>query len=570
MKTIIKKKSVLLFKVLLLFFMVFYSVNSFAQPLWQIYPYSPPGSVLTFPYDDGYHPDASTLTEWWYINLHLIGSSPQYKQYDVMLVYFRFANMRIFNISESSGTFHSNVLQLYPTFTFQLNNWDLTYTVPLLINDFSKWTYPVDNISYKYDFFAEEPSNDDMLNVTVTSNRAPLVVGGDGFIPLGNQGDSSFYYSYTNMKTEGTIRYNGVDDIITSGVAWIDRQWGPFTVGVNADNKYEWFSLQMDKQGTILGQPQTPSEFNIWQIFSDTSSIPYSPEWRMVSSIFPDNTQDTSSTFFFERTGYWHDIANNKYYSSRWRFIEPNHGVSIDVIPNIANQIVDVTLFKFWEGSTTLKGTVNNLPVEGVGFAELVADHNFEIILPSVPSGLNVTSYSDHYSLNWIACTPGTYPIGGYRIYRSPNNNGYWQYIATTSNLFYDDYSAASDSSYFYTVTSFDNQTATSASNYATPVPAYPSGINVVDNKNIFLKIYPNPTSGKIAVTISSGSIDKIEIYNVMREKVYSSLVYFPVTKAPMTIDMSLYPNGVYFIRLQTREEIFNQKFILQKGSIKH
>jgi len=534
---------------------------SFSQ--WQTYPYSPPNSVLTFPNDDGLHPAASTKTEWWYINLHLIGSAPQHKEYDVMLVYFRFYNMRIFNISESSGTFNSSVLQLTPILTAQLNKWDLTYTSLPSVNDYSKATYSVDGIPYKYNFYAVDPTHNDMLNVTVTSNRTPLVVGGDGFMLLGNNGDSTYYYSYTNMKVNGTIKYNNVTDTITSGIAWIDRQWGPFTVGVNTSNKYEWFSMQADQPNAILGQPQAPSEYNIWQIYSDTNSVAYRPEWRMVSSIFPDNTQDTSSSFFYERTGYWHDAVNNKYYSSRWRLIDPKHGVNIDMTPKISNQVIDVTMFKFWEGTTSLKGTVNDLPITGVGFAELVQNHNSNIALPSVPTGLTVTPQTGYNELSWTASTAGTYPVGGYRIFRSPNNNGYWQYLATTTNLSYNDNSAQPDSSYYYSVTSFDNQTATSASNYATAVYASPLlGVNYIYGATSFLKTFPNPSTGKFTVTNSSSNLIVLEIYNVLGEKVY--VINNLKQQAVNEIDISKSPKGMYFVKIYTGEKIYSEKIVIQ------
>ena len=532
---------------------------SYAQ--WQKYPYSPANSVLNFPNDDGYHSQSSTKTEWWYINLHLVGSAPSYKKYDVMLVYFRFYNMRIFNISESSGTFHSNVLQLTPTFVPQLDKWDLTYTVLGQVNDYSHSTYPTDNKPYQYVFHAEEPVKNDRLDVTVTSNRAPLVVGGDGFVPIGNGGDSSFYYSYTNMKVEGKIRYNGIDDSITSGIAWIDRQWGPFTVGVNPNNKYEWYSLQVDKPNIVLGTPQTPSEFNVWQVFSDTSSIPYLPEWRMASSIFPDDSQDTSSTYFFERTIYWHDAANNTYYPSGWRIIEPKHGVNIDVVPKISNQIVDVQLFKFWEGGGTLKGTVNNQPVEGVGFAELVADHKSKIVQPGIPAGLTITHPPDHFSLTWTPSTAGTYPIGGYRIFRSTDNNGYWQYIASTSDLFYDDYSAVPGTDYYYTVTSFDNQTATSASDYATAVYTSSSlgiqanriapigeGVELLDN-------YPNPFASetKLAFKVNARANARLYVTNMLGQTVISIFNGIATEgEHDFTLDASKLGSGTYYCNLET------------------
>jgi len=58
--------------------------------------------------------------------------------------------------------------------------------------------------------------------------------------------------------------------------------------------------------------------------------------------------------------------------------------------------ICEFSIFKFWEGSTTIKGTVNNQPIEGVGFAELVADYNYEIITPSVPSVLTNNSFLEY------------------------------------------------------------------------------------------------------------------------------------------------------------------------------
>lgn len=544
-----------------LFIVAFFGLTS-AQP----YPYYPPGSVLTFPDDDGKHTDLNTTTEWWYLNMHLIGSAPLFKEYDVMLCYFsKPATMRIFNIADPvSGTFHTDVNQTPFVFSQQADHWELTYNIPFQISDYSNWTYPTDSITFKYVFHAEEPVNDDRLDVTVTSNRYPLVVGGNGYVALGDQGDSSYYYSYTNMKAEGIIRYNGVDDNITSGIAWIDRQWGPFMVGINSDNKYEWFSLQLDKPNTVLGIPQTPSEFNIWQIFSDSTSVPYQPQWRTASAIYPDNTQDTSSSFFFERTGYWYDSTNGTYYSNGWRLIEPEKGVNVDITPEISNQVIDVTLFKFWEGGTTLKGTVNNLAVEGVGFAELVAAYNFQIIPPSAPTGLAASSYSDHNSLNWLASAAGTYPVSGYRIYRSVNNYGYWQYLATTSNLFCDDYSASADSSYYYTVTSFDNQTATSASNYASPVHTSQTGINSPDKQGEFLKIFPNPANGKINIVFNKPLNEdfSVRIENVCGKSVFANNYSSKSSNAGFEIDLSEFTNGLYIVKISCKSGILIDKIL--------
>ena len=539
-----------------------FTMSAFSQ--WQSYPFSPPGSVLSFPIDDGKHLALNTNTEWWYINLHLVGSAPAFKKYDIMLCYFsKPANMRIFNIADpGTGIFHTDVNQTPFAFSQLTGHWELTYTIPFSINDYSKWTFPTNNKTFSYVFHAESPNNNDGLDITVTSNRTPLIVGGNGFMPIGGAGDSSFYYSLSNMKVEGTIKYGGAVDNISSGIGWIDRQWGPFTVGINSSNMYEWFSLQVDKPGTTLGIPQTPSEFNIWQIFSDSTNVPYNRAYRLVSGIYPDDSQDTISSFIFERTGYWYDPVNHKYYSQGWRLINPAKGINIDMVPAIQNQVINVTLFKFWEGSTLLKGTVGNQPVDGLGFAELVAARNTPIVNPSVPGNLIITPFSNYYSLNWSASTQGTYPIGGYRVFRSATNDGHWRYVATTTGLSYNDYSAPADTGYFYTITSFDNQTHTSASVYASPVWVDPLiiGVHDISRSNRSIQIYPNPANDKIFIELPDFKNTSIAINRIDGQLMQKISLQAEKTK----IDISNLSKGIYFIQVTNGRETVVRKLIKQ------
>jgi len=541
----------------LIIFSFFLTINVFSQN-WMQYPYNPVNSTISFPLDDGMH-SANTNTEWWYINLHLIGSAPNFKKYDVMLCYFsKPANMRIFNIAApESGLFDTDVNQTPSALTEQTGHWQLTYN-PFFISDYSNWTYPADSIPYRYFFHAENPFpyNGDGLDITVTGLRPPLNVGGDGYIPIGDQGDYSFYYSYTNMKVEGSIKFDNTTDIITSGIGWIDRQYGPFTVGINTANQYEWYSMQLDKPGVTWGTPQTPSEYNIWQIYNDTNNIPAVPACRSISAIYADDSQDTTSNFIFERTSYWHDVTNNVYYSSSWRMINPAQDINLDMTPTITNQVIDVILFKFWEGGTVIKGVVQGQNVDGVGFAELVAKHNSNIIVPSVPTGLNISYITDHYALNWNASTQGTYPIGGYRIYRATTNDGYWKYIATTTALSYNDYTVIPDTSYYYTISSFDNQTAVSASGYAASIAVENKEISVTNNT---IRVYPNPANNLITIDISEFAISNntvIELLNVNGELLKSQLML----KSKTQLDISALSSGIYILKVTDNKNVVVKK----------
>jgi predicted secreted hydrolase len=529
---------------------------------WQTYPYSPLNTVLSFPADDGKHASASTTTEWWYTNLHVIGSAPDYKVYDVMLAYFnKPGSMRIFNMAmPGTGVFHTNVINLQaPTaLSAKTGHWEFTYTVPSLsVHDTSKWTFPTDGIPYRYHFHTENPADNDGLDVTLTGNRPPLNVGGDGFIPIGSSGDSSFYYSYTNLKVEGTIKFGGINDVITSGIAWIDRQWGPFTVGYNPNNLYEWFSMQLDKPGIKWGSPQMPSEFNIWQIFSDTNNVPLHSSSRLLSTMYADKSQDTTSGFIYERTSYWYDQANKVYYSSGWRLINPKQNITLDMTPTIPNQVVNVTLFKFWEGATNVTGVVQNQKVEGIGFAELVAKHKYEIKTPSAPSGLLISGFTDHNTISWNTSQQGTYPVGGYRVFRSASNNGHWKYLATTTQLHYDDYTATRDSTFYYTVTSFDNQTATSASAYATGIQLGIHPVPAIDNS---VNIFPNPAKNKITINCAGKPYLNVFIYNTAGQLMLKHSIH----KGANDIDIHNLSKGEYIIKLTGSSPVMQQKLIVE------
>jgi predicted secreted hydrolase len=546
-------------KILFAFIIItsFFSITVFSQN-WQQYPYSPVGSTISFPLDDGPH-TTNTTTEWWYINLHLIGSAPAFKKYDVMLCYFsKPANMRIFNIADpESGLFDTDVNRTQFALSEQAGHWGLTYS-PMFISDYSNWTYPTDNVPYRYVFHAENPFpyNGDELDITVTGNRPPLNVGSDGYIAIGDQGDFSYYYSYTNMTVVGSIKFNGTTDVISSGIGWIDRQYGPFTVGINTANQYEWYSMQLDKPGVTWGTPQTPSEFNIWQIYNDTNNIPISSECRSVSAIYPDNSQDTTSDFIYERTSYWYDATNNVYYSSSWRMINPAQDLNLDMTPTITNQVIDVTLFKFWEGGTVIKGIVQGQPVDGVGFAELVAKHNSAMVCPSIPTGLHVSYQTNHYQINWNASTAGTFPIGGYRVYRSTSNDGYWKYIGTTTGLTYNDYAASTDTLYYYTVSSFDNQTAISASGYAAAITNIK---NITEDDNSIM-VYPNPANNQITIdfpAFTTNNNTKMELLNLDGKLLKNK----NIVKSKTQLDVSDLPSGIYVLKLTDNNGIMVKRF---------
>ncbi len=77
---------------------------------------------------------------------------------------------------------------------------------------------------------------------------------------------------------------------------------------------------------------------------------------------------------------------------------------------------------------------------------------------------------------------------------------------------------------------------------------------------NDAITIFPNPTSGVLninAVEVNSS----VELFNVIGDKVYTA----NLTKGNNTLDLSALANGVYFVKLNSNDQIITKKVVLTK-----
>ena len=105
-----------------------------------------------------------------------------------------------------------------------------------------------------------------------------------------------------------------------------------------------------------------------------------------------------------------------------------------------------------------------------------------------------------------------------------------------------------------YTVTVTDANTCA----YTTSVTVYClTGISD-HNPGTDIEIYPNPTSGKFTMNMTS---DNVEIYNALGKIVYSK----PPAQNISSIDLSAQPCGVYFLRVTTQKGMVCKKVVIQR-----
>ncbi len=86
------------------------------------------------------------------------------------------------------------------------------------------------------------------------------------------------------------------------------------------------------------------------------------------------------------------------------------------------------------------------------------------------------------------------------------------------------------------------------------------SGINEVKN-NTTVNVYPNPTSGKVTIDFSQSATGRIEIYNIVGEKIYESAIQAEKTE----IDLGNQAKGIYFYQvISERNQVAVGKLAVQ------
>ena len=111
-----------------------------------------------------------------------------------------------------------------------------------------------------------------------------------------------------------------------------------------------------------------------------------------------------------------------------------------------------------------------------------------------------------------------------------------------------------------YSVTMADGNGCTNSSTVQVAVDQC-TGIQT-SSADALILITPNPSNGIFTVSqMGVNNISKVEIINMLGAKVYSA----NINADKAEINISKYPDGIYFLRLETNKGIFGRKIILGK-----
>ncbi len=186
----------------------------------------------------------------------------------------------------------------------------------------------------------------------------PIVLHGDaGLSRKGEEpGNASFYFSFTRLPTNGTMRVNG-EAVAVSGTSWYDREWSTSQLAEGVTG-WDWFAVQLD-DGTDVMLFQLRRADGSAALRGGTLVDGAGVSRALAEDEVVLRVADT-----------WSSSIDGTSYPSRWAVQLPEVALELDIVPLLADQELDLAV-RYWEGAVAVTGTRDGLPVRGRGYVEL-------------------------------------------------------------------------------------------------------------------------------------------------------------------------------------------------------
>lgn len=311
---------------------------------------------VSLPADESPHRDASM--EWWYFTGHLEGRDVfgRFHEYGFELTMIRMdalateplaaiynGHLAISDITRGTFTQTEAIYSLQPDVVPSGGGFDNTVG-PLHMDGRNG----VDHLSGGFADLSYAG-----ISLTLTQSAPAALHGDAGVIPYGPFGESG-YYSQTNLAARGRLFDHGVLVNVT-GIAWQDHQWGDFTAGPGG---WEWFSIQLSNN----------TQYMLYFIHDADNRLVETVGTRVNADGTTTNLTSVSRT----PLGSWTSPHTGITYQQNWSIGVP--GGTLTVTAQLADQELWNPLVpqgSYWEGSSTVTGTVNGQAVTGKAYAEL-------------------------------------------------------------------------------------------------------------------------------------------------------------------------------------------------------
>ena len=309
----------------------------------------PAPRAISFPADDAAH---NASLEWWYYNGNLKG--PAGENYSFHLVVFKrqsapgrsgyVAHMSL--TDQQRGTY-----QFREEISLPAEQKNLEEGFDLVVGDIRAYgSMGQDRISGGTDNYR--------LKLNLAALKPPVLHGVSGYVGISDK-EASYYYSRTRMEAQGTVVDRGIT-VPVSGLAWMDHQWGDFTL--QGGGGWDWASLQLDDKTEVMVSVVRDGERK--------AVLSYGTFIDGVGQV----THLTQSQVRMDATGSWSSPTTGVRYPSGWTVAVPERDMLLHLEPVLVQQEMETTASVgrvYWEGAVRVSSTALGRPVNGVGYVEL-------------------------------------------------------------------------------------------------------------------------------------------------------------------------------------------------------
>jgi predicted secreted hydrolase len=315
-------------------------------------------AALTLPYDARPHNDAKS--EWWYYTGHL--ATPSGKPFGFQVTIFQY------NVSSASNMGY----MCHAAVTDETaKSHEFTEGITL---EYVKWrSEPVllevldcrieigpggDHITANIPDSANPGKNLYVIDLVVKGQKRAAMHGNDGIIPMALTGETSYYYSFTRMSADGTLALPDGTVEQVSGLAWMDHQWGDFSVG--SFKGWDWWSMQFEDGWEIM-----------LFLFRDKNGMVVEKAGTIIDPKAQATWIEGLDAFDIKALSKWTSPHTGGEYPQNWNITIPTMNWNLIMETGVADQEMVNPAKKYWEGSVVINGRRAGMDVKGVGYVEL-------------------------------------------------------------------------------------------------------------------------------------------------------------------------------------------------------
>jgi predicted secreted hydrolase len=323
---------------------------------------------FVFPADHGSHPDYRT--EWWYFTGNLATANGRHFGFE--LTFFRVALAPNAPSPESVSAWRANQVWMahFAITDSEGGRFVARERLTRAAHDLAGATsdplrvwvkdWTASGIATEERLSLRLDARDDViaLALNVNSTVPPIAQGDRGLDRKGNgEGNASYYYSIPRLDVEGQVTVANETFAVT-GIAWLDREWStsalePGVVG------WEWFALHLSDGSNLMF-------YRLRTAGGDAS--PFSGGTLVTAA--GDRTRLVASDVMLTPLEHWTSEATDVRYPIAWRLVAPTVAVTLDVVPYLENQELDLAV-RYWEGAVRANGRGPTGALTGQGYLEL-------------------------------------------------------------------------------------------------------------------------------------------------------------------------------------------------------